>query len=308
MLACQSKGPIALLHPMLCYRWSSVPALLSPLPIRPLCSLTLTLANRATGLGSGSFVVGMEGQEPPTPASTAATSTPADVQWGLTNVDGEVDMSAGPWRAGGWSLKEIRDKLGKAFETNVKKHGGPMQFLAARYFHQSERVKYAKRLWSAFPPLVDKPPMLRDTTDYLFSSTLDDSYLSERHEIIFHVAQLDFTRLATLRQPPALRPSLQLADEILTSGFITNGDPIMVNLLMDPSAAVPGPWPEDQGNSRAFIFGYVKGANRLCTLHALITLCLDDEISIDQAGVWGSWWLAIGPLSSMPCAQDGSSA
>ena len=100
------------------------------------------------------------------------------------------------------------------------------------------------------------------------------------------MAQLDFTRFATLRQPPALKPSLQLADEILTSGFITNGDPIMVNLLMDTSAAVPGPWPEEQGSSRAFIFGYVKGANRLCTLHTLITLCLD-KISIEQARVWG---------------------
>ena len=249
--------------------------------------LSLSLANRATGLGSGRFVVGMECQDPPTPASSVATATPADVQWGLTNADGVVDLSAGPGRAGGWSLKEIRDKLGTAFETSVRKHGGPMQFLTSRYFHQSERVKYAKRLWSTFPPLGNMPPTLLDTSDHLPSSTLSSSSLGQRNEIIFHIAQLDFSRLATLRQPPALKPSLQLADEILTSGFVTNGDPIMVNLLVDTSSAVPGPWPVEQGNSRAFIFGFVKGANRLCTLHALVTLCFDDDIIIEQAGVWG---------------------
>ena len=170
-----------------------------------------------------------------------------------------------------------------------------MQFLASRYFHQSERVKYAKRLWSTFPPQGNMPPTLMDATDRLPSSTLSSSSMGQWHEIIFHVAQLGFSRLATLRQPPALKPSLQLADEILTSGFVTNGNPIVVNLLADTSSAVPGPWPLEQGTSRAFIFGDVKGANRLCTLHTLITLCFDDDIIIEQAGAWGVVGLT-GPL------------
>lgn len=236
----------------------------------------------------------MEDQEPPTPASSVATATPADVQWGLTSVDGEVDLSAGPARAGGWSLKEIREKLGTAFGACVRKHGGPMQFLASRYFLASERVKYAKALWSTFPPREDMPPTLKDSSACLPSTGLSSSSSGQRHEIILHVAQLDFSRLATLRQPPALKPSLLLADDILTSGFVSNGDPIMVNLLADTSSAVQGPWPLEQGDSRAFIFGYVKGANRLCTLHTLITLCLDDNISIEQAGVRGRQSCGVG--------------
>jgi hypothetical protein len=70
--------------------------------------------------------------ESATPAASVASATLADVQWGLATVDGEVDLSAGLDRRGGWSLKETRNKLGTAFERAVKKHGGPMQFLASR--------------------------------------------------------------------------------------------------------------------------------------------------------------------------------
>jgi hypothetical protein len=117
---------------------------------------------------------------------------------------------------------------------------------------------------------------------------MNASSTGNRAEVIFHLAQLDFSRLVTLRQPPAIKASLLLADEILTSGFVTNGDPIMVHLLDDLRSTVPGPWPPEMGSSRAFVFGYVKGANRMCTLHTLITLCLDDDISIEQAGQ-GEW-------------------
>jgi len=236
----------------------------------------------------------MEDQEPPTPASSVATATPADVQWGLTSVDGEVDLSAGPARAGGWSLKEIRDKLGTAFVACVRKHDGPMQFLTSRYFLSSERVKYAKALWSTFPPRDDMPPILKDTRTFLPTTTMSSSSTGQRAEFVLHVAQLDFSRLATLRQPPALKPSLLLADDILTHGFVTHGDPIMVNLLADTSSAVQGPWPWEHGDSKAFTFGYVKGANRLCTLHTLITLCLDDHIDIEQAGVCGRQSCGVG--------------
>jgi len=148
-------------------------------------------------------------------------------------------------------------------------------------------------------------PTLKDHPAEIPCTSLTMDSLAVRNEVIFHVAQLDFSRLATLRQPPSLKVALALADEILTSGFITNGDPILVTFLADANSAVPGPWPQELEYSRAFIFGYVKGASRLCTLHTLITLCFDDDISIEQAGprgvpeCCGVWWNGGGVVLAM---------
>ena len=222
-----------------------------------------------------------------TPSSVAVTPssvamTPADEAWGLTDSAGAVDLSAGDIRHG-WSLKEARDTLGAAFERTVKKFGGPMQFLAERYPGPVHLAKYAEVLWNLFPPIDSKPP------------TLAWPVADGTH--ILHLAQLNFTRLASLKGPPTLRTSLLLADDIITSGFITQDDPVTVFAMQDlEDVHVHGPWGSNLNDTDAFQFGYIKGSARICTLHTLVTLCIDDNIDINKAG--GGAWRLVQPS---PC-------
>ena len=85
--------------------------------------------------------------------------------------------------------------------------------------------------------------------------------------LCFHLAQLDFSEQASFRGPPAQRTCCLLASEILTDGFVTKGDPLL---------ATP-----------AFAIGFVKGSTRICTLHTLATLLLDDDFSMAEAWVGG---------------------
>jgi hypothetical protein len=212
---------------------------------------------------------------PASVASSVASISAADEAWALTTESGDVDLSLVV--RSGWSLKEIRDKLGDAFSSNVKKFGGPMQFLANRYKDKKAKEEYGQRLWKEFPPLDNRAPHLEWPLP-----TVLDSERTTNSEVVLHLAQLDFTSAATLKGPPGLRTSLLLADDILTSGFITVGDPLLVNPLDREIEGVPGPWGVDQALSDAFSIGYIKGAARMCTLHMLVTLCLDDELPLHQ--------------------------
>lgn len=209
---------------------------------------------------------------PASVAESVASSSAADLAWGLTTQDGDVDMSSGVRRAG-WNLKTLRERLGSAFAEAAKTHGGAMQFLEQRYKNIDEKQSYANRLWREFPPLDHRPPVLSWPIPTIKEQDRNDDSI-----IFLHLAQLDFSRRATLKGPPALRTCLLLADDILTSGFITLGDALLVTPLEGLGPILEGPWADGMGNqSPAFCIGYVKGMARICTLHMLVTLCLDDD-------------------------------
>jgi hypothetical protein len=223
---------------------------------------------------------------PPSVASVASVSA-ADEGWALKTEGGDVDLTGGEHTRSGWSLKEIREKLGEAFNSAVKQHGGPMQFLMHRYPNTQTKEQYAKRLWQEFPPLDSHPPHLGWPVP-----SVAETERTANSEVVLHLAQFDFSPAATMKGPPGLRTATLLADDILTSGLITVGDPVLVVCpLSETSGTVPSPWPaHDAGKptSEAFSMGYIKGAARICTLHVLVTLCLDDNLPLVQASAgWG---------------------
>jgi hypothetical protein len=215
----------------------------------------------------------------------------ADLAWSLTNEDGDIDMTSTVRR--GWCLKALRLSLGEAFKTTVKQHGGARQFLQKRYPTKVSKVDYAKKLWLEFPPLDSSWPTLCED---LPACVEEGKTVANVHGVnqFLHLAQLDFSEQASFRGPPGLLTCCQLADEILTDGFVTKEDRLLVTrkdyLSRDAGDQVPGPWPDqDQGKPTvpAFAMGFVKGAARICTLHTLVTLLFDDEISVREAYVGG---------------------
>ena len=101
---------------------------------------------------------------------------------------------------------------------------------------------------------------------------------------VLHLAQLGFSQLSTVKGFPAIRVSLLLADEMITSGFITQADPLTVSPLVERRLEnVKGPW-GGANNGNVCSAGYVKGAACVCTLHTLVTLCIDDQIHLNKVG------------------------
>ncbi len=145
-----------------------------------------------------------------------------------------------------------------------------MQFLTNRYPTVANCEKYAELLWSLFPPLDSSPPHLGwPLTNWTHA---------------LHLVQLGFSRLSTVKGFPAIRVSLLLADEMITSGFITQADPLTVSPLVERRLEnVKGPW-VGASNGDAFSVGYVKGAARVCALHTLVTLGIDDQSDLSKAG------------------------
>ena len=222
-------------------------------------------------------------------AASVATSvmgpSEADLAWSLTNEDGDIDMSATVQR--GWGLRKIRELLGQAFNRTVKENGGTMQFLQTRYPTKESKVEYAKKLWEAFPPMDTAYPLLCEDPPACREEDRMKGHPGDN--VCFHLAQIDFSEQASFRGPPALRTCCLLADEILTDGFVTKGDPLLVTCkqyLKGSIDNVTAPWPaQDQGKPTmpAFSMGFVKGMARICTLHTLVTLILDDDILMLEA-------------------------
>jgi hypothetical protein len=216
-------------------------------------------------------------------ATSAMGPSEADLAWSLTKEDGTVDLSATVQR--GWGLQKIRESLGEGFKATVKEHGGTMQFLESRYPTKEAKAEYAKKLWAEFPPLDSTFPMLCDNPP----ACKEEDRMAGRPgaSLFFHLAQLDFSAHSSLRGPPALRTCCLLADEILTDGFVTMGDPLLVTCKeYPPSDKGTGPWSsQDQGQptAPAFAMASVKGSARICTLHTLVTLLFDEDLSVSEA-------------------------
>ena len=102
-------------------------------------------------------------------------------------------------------------------------------------------------------------------------------------DLVIHLAALDFTSTASMKGPPSLRTASLLVDEILTDWFITLGDPLKVHRLGENACSVTPPWSQDPSALPGFCVGYVKGAARACVLHTIVTLCLDDKVSLREA-------------------------
>lgn len=181
-----------------------------------------------------------------------------------------------------------------------------MQFLEKRYPDMDSRRQYAEKLWAHFPAGEVKPPSLRRPLPSCLEEERASGVPGSDLILILHVATLDFRRGASLKGVVSLKTSLLLVDEILTDGFLSAAEPVLVQSPDVQVEEVWGPWWESQDDPRslgAFSVNYVKGAARVSTLHTILTLCLDDEVQLMEASVGGSrgmyyncWWTVLLPM------------
>lgn len=187
---------------------------------------------------------------PPTPAAAPSTSGSGDGWIGAAQATrgfAELDREALKG-----SILEATDKL-------IDKHGGPVQYLKARYAKEADRQEYARKLLAEFPagdlhqwhPFPSGPATDRASAP----------------AFIVHLSKLGFDAENTLSLLPTGKVSRQLMDEILADGFISAGDPLILRADIDMG-------------KKDFSFTFIKGLARISTLHVLVTLCFDDGVDI----------------------------
>ena len=196
----------------------------------------------------------------------------------------ETDLAVNEAKAG---VRWARTLLVPAMRKALQEHGGPQQLLLKKLPTEEDRVEYAKILWEMFSPLETHPPAL----DFMQLPTHHPEHQDSAPGIV-HLASLDFTQNCSLKGPPSLKVSLQLLEEIVTDGFVSAGEPILVTAI--PKDTVPdGPWKQDHLHDiiGAFGLGFVKGAARVCTLHAIIRMAWEDRVDLkkDRWAVLGGW-------------------
>ena len=112
-------------------------------------------------------------------------------------------------------LKDMKNKLA---------HGSPLQYLESKYPTSDAREGYARALWQMLPPQGDEPPFLDGDVPGKYPS-----HVSAKDARVVHVATLAFSETSMVSLPNNER-CMKLADEILTYGFVTDTEPLMLNV------------------------------------------------------------------------------
>ena len=162
----------------------------------------------------------------PVAAAAPTSAMSAYEQWGLR------DVAMPPWAQ---NRDSILDHL-KGILTKCS----PLKYLETKYPTPDSKADYARNLWQMLPPSSD---------DRLF---LDSENLPGKSPAtvtaqgvhILHIATLSFSEASMVCMPNVER-CLKLADEILTDGFVTETEPLILNAKMDvgdhTASGVPPP-------------------------------------------------------------------
>ena len=217
---------------------------------------------------------GGDAATPPEPNAASAMSV--DQAWDLTQ--GELK----PWaRNQETILAEIERKL--------KDHNNsPVSYLEAKFSSVEAKEKYAWALWQEFPPMDTNPPVLGSRS--VLERGKPVGSLTAQDVCVVHLAGISFSRKTMVCEPP-LDKVLKLADEITTDGFVTDTEPLLLDVSPTHVEAasvltqesIP-PWGNVvNGNPslRVFSLCHHKSASRVIALHILLNVFMEEPQHID---------------------------
>ena len=155
--------------------------------------------------------------------------------------------------------------------------GGPGPYLESRYGNAEQKLAFAKALWDLLPPDNTQTYHL---TDSLTHASVDAAAPST----IVHVAALGIDKCSSSYGFPMATTCEQIAEEILTDGFLTSGEPLLVmkKATEDLNGDVAAPWSGcgGVGPLQPFSLSFVKGRARAATAFAILSLVVDEDIDL----------------------------
>ena len=187
-----------------------------------------------------------------------------------------------------WDLTQAEDDNPESFARkrdailehikNQLKTSTPLQVLEKKFPSVQEKDQYARRLWQEFSPMASNPPRMRaDLPDKR------EGELTTADVLVMHLATISFSATSMVCEPP-IEKILKLADEILTDGFVTDTEPLILNVTptqMEEEGlkGIP-PWGamvDGVQSLRPFSVCHHKSASRVIALHLVLNAFLQES-------------------------------
>ena len=200
-----------------------------------------------------------------TPGPASAMSV--EEAWGLTQVEDDNPESFARKRDA--ILEYIKNQL---------KTSTPLQVLEKKFPNVQEKDQYARRLWQEFSPMASNPPRMRADLP-----GKREGELTAADVLVMHLATISFSATSMVCEPP-IEKILKLADEILTDGFVTDTEPLILNVTptqMEEEGlkGIP-PWGamvDGVQSLRPFSVCHHKSASRVIALHLVLNAFLEES-------------------------------
>ena len=200
-----------------------------------------------------------------TPGPASAMSVEA--AWDLTQAEDDNPESWGRKRDA--ILADLHAKL---------KNRTPLQLLEKKYPSVHDKDRYARLLWHQFPPMASNPPLLRADLP-----GKQEELLTAAGVIVMHLATISFSATSMVCEPTKDK-ILKLADEILTDGFVTDTEPLILNatptqMEEEGLKGIP-PWGamvDGVESLRPFSVCHHKSAARVIALHLLLNVFMEES-------------------------------
>ena len=187
--------------------------------------------------------------------------------WGLTQAEDDNPESFARKRDA--ILEYIKNQL---------KTSTPLQVLEKKFPSVQEKDQYARRLWQEFSPMASNPPRMRADLP-----GKREEELTAADVLVIRLATISFSATSMVCEPP-IEKILKLADEILTDGFVTDTEPLILNVTptqMEEEGlkGIP-PWGamvDGVQSLRPFSVCHHKSASRVIALHLVLNAFLEES-------------------------------
>lgn len=200
-----------------------------------------------------------------TPGPASAMSVEA--AWDLTQAENDNPES--------WDRK--RDAILEDLKAQLK-NNTPLQLLEKKFPSADDKDRYARLLWHQFPPMASNPPLMRADLP-----GKQEELLTAEDVIVMHLATISFSATSMVCEPTKDK-ILKLADEILTDGFVTDTEPLILNVtpMQMEKEGLEGisPWGamvDGVASLRPFSVCHHKSAARVIALHLLLNVFMEES-------------------------------
>ena len=189
--------------------------------------------------------------------------------WGLAQAEDDNPESWGQKRDA--ILADLKAKL---------QNRTPLQLLEKMYPSVHDKDQYARILWHQFPPMASHPPWMRADLP-----GKQEESLTAEDVIVMHLATISFSATSMVCEPTKDK-ILKLVDEILTDGFVTDSEPLILNVtpmqMEQQGQEGISPWGATVGVDgfaylRPFSVCHHKSAARVIALHLLLNVFMEES-------------------------------
>ena len=199
------------------------------------------------------------GEDGATPGPTSTLSV--EEAWGLAQAEDDNPESFG----------QKRDAILAHIKATLK-NDTPLQILEKKYPSAHDKDQYARILWQQFPPMASHPPCMRADLP-----GKQEESLTAEDVIVMHLATISFSATSMVCEP-TIDKIMKLVDEILTDGFVTDTEPLILNVtptqMEQQGLEYIPPW---VASLRPFSVCHHKSAARVIALHFVLNVFMEES-------------------------------